>query len=51
MKDGVEKELDEIGRSKNVIFQKIKMMKKDSSDITGGNCLKDNDGKIVFSDE
>jgi len=51
MKSEAEKELVEIGRCKNVIFQKIRMMRKESNDVAGGNCLKDKEGRIVFSDE
>jgi len=51
MKSEAEKELDEIGRCKNAIFEKIRMIKKDSNDIAGGDCLKDVEGRIVSSDE
>ena len=43
-----EKELDETENNKNVIFRKIRIMKKDSCDITSGNCLKDKNGKICI---
>ena len=46
-----EKEFDEIKNNKNVIFWEIRIMKKDSCDITGGNRLKDKNGKIVYAED
>ena len=39
-KKEAEKELDAIENSRNLVFRKLRMLKKDSCGITGSNCLK-----------
>lgn len=51
MKREAVKEFDQIENNRNMIFRKLKMMKKDSFDITGGNGMKDKDGKIVVTED
>lgn len=51
MKQGAEKELSEIENSRNLIFQKLKMMKKNSCDITSNDCVKNKKGRIVFAED
>ena len=45
------KELEEIRNDRNVVFRRIRMMKKEESDLAGNNCIRDNNGKVVFAED
>ena len=43
------KKMEEIRNDRNVVFRKMKKMKKQTSDSADNNCIKDKNGKIVFT--
>ena len=49
MKKGTVKEMEEIRNDRNVVFRRIRMMKKEESDLAGNNHIKDQNGKVVFA--
>ena len=51
MKKKAVKEMEEIRNDRNVIFQRIRMMKKEASDLAGNNCIRDKNGRIVFAED
>lgn len=51
MKKEAEKELEQLQMNRQGIFQKLKIMKRESRDITESNCIKDKNGRIFFVDE
>ena len=51
MKNEAVKEMEEIRNDKNVIFRRMRMMKKEANDLAGNNCIKDENGKIVFVED
>ena len=44
------KEMEEIRHERNVVFHRMRMMKKEANDLAGNNCIKDENGKIVFAE-
>ena len=50
MKKEAVKELEEIRNDRNVVFRRIRMMKKEASDLPGNNCIRDKIGKAVFAE-
>ena len=51
MKNEAVKEMEEIRSDRNVVFRRMKMMKKEANDLAGNNCIKDENGKIVFAED
>ena len=51
MKNEAVKEMEEIRNDRNVVFRRIRRMKKEANDLAGNNCIKDENGKIVFSED
>ena len=45
------KEMEEIRNDRNVVFRRMRMMKKEANDLAGNNCIKDENGKIVFGED
>ena len=45
------KEMEEIWNDRNVVFRRMRMMKKKAKDLAGNNCIKDENGKIVFAED
>ena len=43
--------MEEIRNDRNVVFRRIRMMKKEASDLAGDNCLRDKNGKAVFAED
>ena len=48
MKKKAVKEMEEIRNDKNVVFHRIRMMKKEASNLESNNCIRDKNGKTVF---
>ena len=51
MKNEAMKEMEEIRNDRNVVFRRIRMMKKEANDLAGNNCIKDENGNIVFAED
>ena len=51
MKNEAVKDMEEIRNDRNVVFRRIRMMKKEANDLAGNNCIKDENGKIVFAED
>ena len=49
MKKEAVTELEDIQNDRNVLFCRIRMV-KETSDSTGNNCIRNNNGKIVFAE-
>ena len=49
MKNEAVKEMEEIRNYRNVVFRRIRMMKEEANDLAGNNCIKDENGKLVFA--
>ena len=43
--------MEEIRNDRNVVFRRIRMMKKEASDLAGNNCIRDKNGKAVFAED
>ena len=50
MKKEAVKEMEEIRNDKNFVFRRMRMMKKEANDLAGNNCIKNENGKIVFAE-
>ena len=50
MKNEVIKEMDEKRNDRNVVFRRIRMMKKEAGDLSGNNCIKYKNGEVVFAE-
>ena len=50
MKNEAVKEMEEIRNDRNVVFRRMRMM-KEANDLAGNNCIKDENGKIVFAED
>ena len=48
MKTEAVKEMEEIQNDRNVVFRRVRMMKKKASDLAGSNCVKDKMGKLYL---
>ena len=51
MKKEAVKMMEEIRNDRNVVFRRMRMMKKEANDLAGNNCIKDENGKIVFAED
>ena len=51
MKNEAVKEMEEIRHERNVVFHRMRMMKKEANDLAGNNCIKDKNKKIVFAED
>ena len=51
MKNEAVKEMEEIWNDRNVVFRRMRMMKKEANDLAGNNCIKDENGNIVFAED
>ena len=51
MKNEAVKEMEKIRNNRNVAFRRMRMMKKEAKDLAGNNCIKDENGKIVFTED
>ena len=51
MKEEVVKELEEIRNDGNVVFRRMRIVKKKACDLVGNNCIKDKDRKIFFAED
>ena len=51
MKNEAVKEMEEIRSDRNVVFRRMRMMKKEANDLAGNNCIKDENGNIVFDED
>ena len=51
MKKKTLKKMEEIRNQRNVVFRKIRMVKKKEKDLVGSNCVRDKNGKIVFAED
>ena len=51
MKNEAVKEMEGIRNDINVVFRRMKMVKKEANDLVGNNCIKDENGKIVFAED
>ena len=51
MKNEAVKEMEEIRNDRNVVFRRMRMMKKEANELAGNNCIKDENGKIVFAED
>ena len=45
------KEIEEIRNDRNVIFCRMRMMKKKENNLAGNNCIKAKNGNIVFAED
>ena len=36
---------------RNVVFRRIRMMKKEANDLAGNNCIRDKNGKAIFAED
>ena len=43
--------MEEIRNDRNVVFRRMRMMKKEANDLAGNNCIKDKNGNIVFAED
>ena len=43
--------MEDIRNDRNVVFRTMRMMKKKANDLAGNNCIKDENGKIVFAED
>ena len=50
MKNEAVKEMEEIRNDRNVVFRRMRMMKKEANDLAGNDCIKDENGKILFAE-
>ena len=41
------KEMEEIRNDRNVVFHRMRMMKKEANDLAGNNCIKDENGTCI----
>ena len=51
MKNEAVKEMEDIRNDRNVVFRRMRMMKKEANDLAGNNCIKNKNGKIVFAED
>ena len=51
MKNETVKEMEEIRNDRNVVFRRMRMMKKEANDLAGNNCMKDENGNIVSAED
>ena len=51
MKNEAVKEMVEIRSDRNVVFRRMRMMKKEANNLAGNNCIKDENGNIVFDED
>ena len=51
MKKEAVKEMEKIRNDRNVIFRRIRMMKRKASDLAANNCIRDKTGKVVFVED
>ena len=51
MKNEAVKEMEEIRNHRNFVFRRMRMTKKEANDLAGNNCIKDENGKIVFAED
>ena len=54
MKKEAVKEIEEMTEwrnDRNVVFRRMRMMKKEASDLAVNNCINDNNAKIVFAED
>ena len=51
MENEAVKEMEEIRNDRNVVFRRMRMMKKEANDLAGNNYIKDENGKIVFAED
>ena len=51
MKNEAVKEMEEIRNDRNVVFRRIRMMKKEANDLAGNDCIKDENKNIVFAED
>ena len=49
MKNESVKEMEEIRNDRNFVFRRMRMMEKEANDLAGNNCIKDENGNIVFA--
>ena len=42
------KEMEEIRNARNVVFRRIRIIKKKASDLAGNNCIRDKNWKTVL---
>ena len=43
--------MEEIRNNKNVVFCRIRMMKKEASDLAGDECIRSKNGEAVFAED
>ena len=43
--------MEEIRNDRNVVFRRIRMIKKEASDLAGNKCIRDKNGKAVFAED
>ena len=51
MRQEAEKEINVLRTKPNDVFKFVKFMRKEGRDINGGGCMKDKDGRLVFSEK
>ena len=51
MKKEAVKEMEEIRNDRNVLFRRIRMMKKEESDLACSYFIRDKNGKAVFAED
>ena len=51
MKNEAAKVMEEIRNDRNVVFRRMRMIKKKANDLAGNNCIKDENGNIVFAED
>ena len=51
MKNEAVKEMEEIRNDRNVVLRRMRMMKKEANDLAGNNCIKDENGNIVYAED
>ena len=49
MKKEAVKEMEKIRNDRNVVFRRIRTLKKEAIDLAGNNCIRDKNGKGVFA--
>ena len=50
MKKETVKEMEEIWNERNTVFRRIRIRKKEATDLAGNNCIKNKNGKVVFAE-
>ena len=48
MKGEAVRRINELGRNPNNVFKLVRKMRISSTDVAGGRCMRENDGKLTY---